>query len=377
MQQEAAWLISKTEAGRLVLEARRQWTIQHAREVDAELERLPPAPPKSVRVDLSGLEALDTAGAWLIHRTLKRLRDAGGAVELIGASADGRQLLDQVAAADQACPELPQERQGIGDKIARVGEVAAFIGRDARLFVGFVGLTVETLLRVALKPWRFRATSFIATLEATGLNAMPIVGLISFLVGVVLAYQGAMQLRTFGAEIFVVDLVAISVLREIGILLTAIVVAGRSGSAFTAQIGSMKVAEEIDAMRVLGLDPIEVLVVPRVVALVVALPLLCFLSDMLGLFGGALQAWGDLDISPAVFIRRVQEDVALGHFWVGMIKAPVFAFMIAVVGCYQGMRVRNTADSVGRLTTRSVVQSIFMVIVADALFSILFARLNL
>ena len=189
----------------------------------------------------------------------------------------------------------------------------------------------------------------------------------------VLAYQGATQLQQFGAEVFVVDLVAISVLREIGILLTAIIIAGRSGSAFTAQIGSMKVNEEVDAMRTLGLDPIEVLVLPRVLALLITLPLLTFIADLMGLLGGGLMAWVTLDISPAVFIERLNQSVSLWSFFVGLIKAPVFAFIIAMIGCFEGLKVVGSAESVGQRTTRAVVEAIFLVIVFDAIFSIFFA----
>ena len=220
---------------------------------------------------------------------------------------------------------------------------------------------------------RPRWTPLIYHLEAIGFNAVPIVSLISFLIGVVLAYQGATQLRQFGAEIFTVELVAISVLREIGILLTAIIVAGRSGSAFTAQIGSMKLNEEIDAMRTLALDPMEVLVLPRVLALIIALPMLGFIADIMGLFGGALMCWVVLDITPGLYLQRLNEWVPLAHFWVGLIKAPFFALMIGLIGCFEGLQVEGSAESVGRLTTKSVVEAIFMVIVVDAIFSIYFA----
>jgi len=214
-------------------------------------------------------------------------------------------------------------------------------------------------------------------MERTGFDAMPIVGLLSFLIGVVIAFQGADQLRQFGAEVFVVNLLGISILREMGVLLTAIIVAGRSGSAFTAEIGTMKVNEEVDAISTIGLDPVEVLVLPRLFALVVTLPLLAFFADMMGLAGGALMSFATLDINLAQFLRQLQSAVAVHHFWVGIVKAPVFAFVIAMVGCYQGLNVARSADSVGRLTTRSVVEAIFLVILLDALFSVLFSYLKL
>jgi phospholipid/cholesterol/gamma-HCH transport system permease protein len=210
-------------------------------------------------------------------------------------------------------------------------------------------------------------------METAGLNALPIVGLLTFLIGVVLAYQGADQLARFGAEIFTINLVGVGVLRELGILITAIIVAGRSGSAFTAEIGTMKVNEEVDAMRTIGLDPLDVLVLPRVVALVLVMPLLTFYADIMALAGGAVMTYFHLDISLLQFVRQLETAVTIETFWVGMVKAPLFAFMIAMVGCFQGLKVSGSADSVGRETTRAVVVGIFLVIVADALLSIFFS----
>jgi phospholipid/cholesterol/gamma-HCH transport system permease protein len=352
------------------------WTVAAAADLDRQLKKLR-LKSKRATLDLSGIDALDTAGAWLIRQAAKTLAEGGVSVAFAGADRQASALLETVGAVDQDSHPPRKEPPSFEEMLARLGFHTAFAVREARNFLGFFGLTIETFAATALRPARFRFTSFIFHLEAVGLNALPIVGLISFLIGVVMAYQGASQLRFFGAEIFVVDLVAISVLREIGILLTAIVVAGRSGSAFTAQIGTMKLREEVDAMRTLGLDPVEVLVLPRIAALVVALPILCFFSDILGLLGGMLMAWVNLDISPQAFITRVQDRIPIRHFWVGMTKAPVFAAMIGLVGCYQGLRVKGDAGSVGRLTTRSVVQSIFLVIVADAIFSIFFSLINL
>jgi phospholipid/cholesterol/gamma-HCH transport system permease protein len=214
-------------------------------------------------------------------------------------------------------------------------------------------------------------------MERTGLDALPIVGLLSFLIGVVLAYQGADQLRRFGAEIYTVNLLGVAVLREMGVLLTAIIIAGRSGSAFTAQIGTMQVNEEIDALRTLGLDPIEVLVVPRILGLVLTLPLLAVYADFMGLLGGCLMSLATLNIQIPTFLDQLQGAIGLWTFWVGIIKAPIFAMVIALVGCYEGFNVERSADSVGRLTTQSVVEAIFLVIVADSAFSILFSLLKI
>ena len=256
--------------------------------------------------------------------------------------------------------------------MAHIGVAVEDIARETIHLIGFFGLVVSTLFRTVRQPSRLRVTSLIYHMEQVGLNALPIVGLISFLIGVVLAFQGSSQLQRFGAEIFVVNLVAVSILRELGILLTSIVIAGRSGSAFTAQIGSMKVNEEIDAMRTLGLDPIEVLVVPRLLALVFTLPLLAFFADIMGLLGGGLMAWLALGIPPDAFIERLNTSIGMWSFWVGIIKAPVFAFLIAMIGCYEGFQVVGSAESVGQRTTRAVVEAIFLVIVVDAVFSIFF-----
>ena len=214
-------------------------------------------------------------------------------------------------------------------------------------------------------------------MEQTGLDAMPIVGLLSFLIGVVFAYQGADQLRRFGAEIYTVNLLGIAILRELGVLLAAIIIAGRSGSAFTAQIGTMQVNQEIDALRTLGLDPVEVLVLPRIFGLALTLPLLVFYADALGLLGGCLMSWASLGISIPRFLEQLRGAITEWTLWVGIIKAPFFAVIIAMIGCYEGFNVTGSADSVGRLTTQSVVESIFLVIVADAAFSILFSLLHI
>jgi phospholipid/cholesterol/gamma-HCH transport system permease protein len=232
------------------------------------------------------------------------------------------------------------------------------------------------LARVALRPGRLRPAALAHHLEQTCIHALPIVGLIAFLIGIVMAYQGADQLRRFGAEIYTVDLLGISILREIGILLTAIVVAGRSGSAFTAQIGMMKVNQEVDALRTLGLDPLEVLVLPRLLALMLALPLLAFCADVLALAGGALMAALALGIPPGQLVAQLGQAITLETFLVGLVKAPVFAFLIGLVGCYQGLSVSGSTASVGQLTTRSAVLAIFLVIVCDALLSILFTHLG-
>jgi phospholipid/cholesterol/gamma-HCH transport system permease protein len=261
--------------------------------------------------------------------------------------------------------------------IARIGEITLDVFAHAYAITGFVGVVALTALRVVLRPLRLRLTATLAQMEQTGVNALAIVGLLSFLVGVVIAYQGADQLRRFGAEIYTVDLLAIAVLRELGVLMTAIIIAGRSGSAFTAQIGTMQVTEEIDAMRTLGLDPVEVLVIPRLLGLIITLPILTFYANLMGLLGGGLMCWSVLGITIPQFVHEFQSAVTGRTFWLGVAKAPVFATIIAVIGCYEGFRVSGSAESVGRLTTLSVVESIFLVITTDAAFSVVFSILNI
>ena len=328
-------------------------------------------------LDLSGVERMDTAGAWLGYRTVKQFRAAGCEADLSGVKADQQALIDQVAAGDQPPEKAPRRLTAVLAVVDHAGAATIEMTREFIAQIAFLGVILTALGRTLLRPARLRLTPLIFHMEKVGFDALPIVGLISFLIGVVLAYQGADQLRRFGAEIFVVNLLGVSILREIGILLTAIVIAGRSGSAFTASIGSMKVREEIDAMRTLGLDPMDVLVMPRVVALVLTLPMLAFFADMMGLLGGCLLAWGALGISPGQFVDRLLDAIPMWTFWVGIIKAPVFAFLIALIGCFEGFQVSGSAESVSQYTTRAVVEAIFLVIVFDAAFSIMFAYLGI
>jgi phospholipid/cholesterol/gamma-HCH transport system permease protein len=271
----------------------------------------------------------------------------------------------------------PAPRFRLVDIVANLGEAVFDALRQARDILAFFGAVLFAAGRVIRHPGRIRFVSVISHIEQHGLNAMPIVGILLFLVGIVIAFQGVDQLRQFGGEIYVVNLVGISVLREMGVLISAIVIAGRSGSAFTAQIGTMQVNEEVDAIRTLGLDPLEVLVLPRMLALMIALPLLTFFANTMAILGGAAMATQTIDVTFAQFLNLLNQAVTLTHFWVGMVKAPVFAFLIALVGCYEGMRVRGSAESVGRLTTQSVVEALFLVIVVDAAFSVLFSILGI
>ncbi len=372
----AAELTIGGEGECLTLRAAGRWTGEGAAALDGRLQRLDAKGYRRVRFDLGAVDALDTVGAWLLNRTGAQLRQRGLEVELANVPGAILPLIERVG--EIAAPAIPAPPQPprILQLLERIGAGTIGAGRFGYDLLGFFGLVCLRLLRVALRPWRLRLTATVRHLEETGLNALPIVGLISLLVGLVLAYQGVDQLRPFGAEVFMVNLVGIAALREMGILLTAIVVAGRSGSAFTAEIGTMKVNEEVDALSTLGLDPIEILVLPRLIALMIALPLLAFFADIMALLGGAIGGLLLIDLTFPQFLQQLSTAVTPTMFWVGMVKAPVFAFVIAMVGCFEGLRVAGSAESVGRLTTKSVVESIFLVIVLDALFSILFSILG-
>ncbi len=353
------------------------WTLDAAITLNTEMRALEARTPSSVALDGSGLTALDSAGAWILGRTMRTLADRGAAVHITALRDDHRALLDktQIDVADSPL-RLPQPPALLA-MLARTGaQVISSLNIGVEL-LGFLGLTLVTLGRVLIGRSRLRWVSLLRQIEAVGFDALPIVGLLCFLVGVVLAYMGALQLQRFGASILTVNLVGVSVLREIGVLLTAIIVAGRSGSAFTAQIGTMKVNQEVDAMETLGLSPVDVLVIPRLVALFIALPLLVFFGDMLGLLGGAVISVLYLDLSFGQFLVQLKDAVDFWDFGTGLLKAPVFAYVIALVSCHQGLEVSGSAESVGTRTTASVVQSIFLVIVLDAVFAIFFAEIGI
>ncbi len=331
------------------------------------------ATASDVTLDLSAVDAMDTAGAWLVIDTQTGIQERGGRCDIVNASKVHAELLDVVRQSIPKKDSATKPRHGFLDWLEAIGQKTWHGIHGLFEILGFLGSVVARLGFVAIHPRRLRLISLVHHMQEIGFNAIPIVSLMAFLIGVVMAFQGAVQLRQFGAEVFVVDLIAISILRELGILLTAIIVAGRSGAAFTAAIGSMKMREEIDAMQTLGLDPIEVLVLPRVLALVFVLPLLGFVADVMGLLGGAMMSWIELGVSPGMFQTRLYDSVDVWHYAVGLIKAPFFAVIIGIVGSYEGMKVGGDAESLGRLTSTSVVLSIFLVIVADAMFSIFFA----
>ena len=354
------------------------WTARGMGAIGQQLESVHVPYRTEVLADGACIEALDTAGAWVLQKLLLRLRDEGTVMTLRGLRPEFAKLLEAVAehAADPADKPTPAERQS-PTALERIGRRAEVALEQTVALLGFVGECAAALAGCVAHPARFRWRPILYNIRSAGLDALPIVGLLSFLLGIVVAYQGADQLRQYGANIFVADLVGLSMLREFAPLITAIIIAGRSGSAYAAQIGTMAVTEEIDAMRTIGIAPLDLLVLPKIIALVIALPLLTVFADVLGVFGGMIMARAQLGVGFGEFADRFVRAVNVTAYLIGICKAPVFAAIIAVVGCFQGFRAQGGADSVGRQTTRSVVQSIFFVIVADALFSIAFSALDL
>jgi phospholipid/cholesterol/gamma-HCH transport system permease protein len=378
MAEAGGWIRTAQENDRLVIAAGGRWVLATAADLDRRLRAVKLGGASDIVIDLAGIVALDTAGAWLVLRTQQALAKGGRSVGLANLGARYQPLLHQVteSAKQEACVPPPAGYR-FGDFTARIGRITIGLVQRGGELLGFVGLISIIAFRTLRRPCRIRFTALISHMEQTGVDALPIVGLLSFLIGVVMAFQGADQLRRFGAEIYTVNLLGVAILRELGVLLAAIIIAGRSGSAFTAQIGTMKVNEEVDALQVLGLDPVEVLVLPRLMALMLTMPLIVFYANLMALVGGALMAWATLDIPFPVFLGQLRGAISGWTFWLGVLKAPFFAGIIALTGCYEGLRVSRSAESVGRQTTRSVVESIFLIIVADALFSILFSYLKI
>ena len=361
------------------LKATGLWTIREAGLIERQLNRLRlPKTKGTVAVfDLASIERMDTAGAWLLHQTTQRWRAAGMAIEIAGASEKIQILLDEIAARAEETGAQPRQRTAFAQLLCDMAGVIESIGRDVVMLTAFLGALTATFFRVIFQPWRFRIVPFVHHLEYVGLRAVPIIFLICLLIGAVILQQGAVQLRNFGAEALSVNMVGILSLREVGVLLTAIMVAGRSGSAFTAEIGAMKMREEIDAMRTLGIDPMETLVLPRVLALIVILPLLTLIGDLACLTGGAIMAKFYLGLDLPTYATRLQEAVAIRHFWAGMLKAPFIALAIAIVGCLEGLKVAGSAESLGHHVTSAVVKSIFLVMVLDAVFALFFSAIGL
>jgi phospholipid/cholesterol/gamma-HCH transport system permease protein len=350
------------------------WIVREIAQLEAHLTRITWPKTGDLVFDCSALSALDTSGAWLLQRTVHELEARGQKVMFIGLRPEFDALLHLITSST-ITPQTPPP--ALPNLLARMGRQAwrGLLGLSGIL--SFVGVTAIILMHSLTQPHRIRWRAILRNLQTAGFQALPIVGLLSFLMGLVISYQGADQLQRFGANIFIADLVGLSMLRELSPLLAAIIVAGRSGSSYAAQIGTMKVTEEIDALRTIGVGPTELLVLPKLVALVIALPLLTVYADITGVFGGMIMARSKLDVSFDVFLDRLGDAVSLSSFLTGIGKAPVFAAIIALVGCYQGFQVTGSADSVGRQTTMSVVQAIFLVILSDALFSIVFNWLKI
>lgn len=356
------------------------WTVREATALDSGLKRLrvpiPPTPDFTGQVDISGIEQLDTAGAWLLQRTARIWEGKGLRTNFAGATESFEILLEEVRLRGEEQRTEIAKSSLLSSLTQDWARAMTSVSRDAILITGFLGHLMATLSRMVAQPWRFRVTSFIHHLDHAGFRAVPIIGLICLLIGAVVMQQGVIQLRAFGAETFAVNMVAILSLREVGVLLTAIMVAGRSGSAFTAEIGSMKMREEIDAMRTLGIDPMETLVAPRILALIVVLPLLTFLGDMMCLVGGGLMAKVMLGIDTPAYLDALHSATDTRHFVAGLIKAPFAALIIGLVGCLEGLKVSGSAESLGIHVTSAVVKAIFLVIIFDAMFAMFLSAIG-
>lgn len=345
------------------------WTVGGIGLLEKSLEVIKPV--EGVVVSGSGIEELDSAGAWILQRFLKRM----GVIPVQDLNPAFTRLLTEVG--QQASDVKPASAKPPLSMVAAFGQVVVAGFDQAYALLSFVGECTIAFGGSVRHPSRIRWRPILFNIRSAGFDALPIVGLLSFLLGIVVAYQGADQLKQYGANIFVADLIGLSMLREFAPLITAIIIAGRSGSAYAAQIGSMSVSEEIAAMRTLGIAPLELLVLPKIIALAIALPLLTVFADVMGVLGGILMAGSQLDVGFVEFFDRFVKAVSVTSYLIGICKAPVFAAIIAIVGCFQGFRTKGGADSVGRQTTRSVVQSIFLVISADALFSVAFSALDM
>lgn len=373
MDASISWKIAGTK---MTVTAYGQWRSIHITDVDRILRDFEIPNIKQCEIVADQILAIDTTGALIMLMFSKKLEENGIKVTFSGLSKQQHETLNQVLKFTITKNNVKARSRHYYDLLVILGKSVIADTSKAILIIQFFGQVVYGFITYLIKPDKIRWPSISNTIEKTGINALPIIGMISFLVGVVLIYQGAYQLKRFGAEIFAVDLLAISVTREVGILITAIVVAGRSGSSFTAQIGTMKLNQEIDAMATFGIDSILALVLPRIIGLMIALPLLAFYSDIMGLIGGMFMAMATIDMSMQQFLSQLNQALTIEHFAVGMIKAPFFGLIIALIGCFEGMQVKGGAESIGLRTTMSVVESIFLVIVANAAFSVLFTYLG-
>jgi len=371
-------LESADHGDRLALSAAGTWTAERAGELEGLIGRVIACHPKvgGVDIDMGRVERLDTFGAWLLERLLRGLASAGGEATIIGLPEHYRGLVAQECQCNRAATPTPRHN-ALTATLAVVGRTVGQIGHDIGAVVAMIGALAAALGRAIAHPRTFRLTSMVHQMDRVGWRAVPIVLLITFLIGGILAQQGLFHFRQFGADVYVVDMVGILVLREVGVLMVAIMVAGRSGSSYTAEIGSMKMREEIDALRTMGFDPIDVLILPRVLALIIAVPCLTFLGSMAALYGGGLMCWLYGGMSPEVYLSRMQEAISLQDFATGMIKAPFMALVIGVIAGTQGLEVKGSAASLGLKTTDSVVKSIFLVILLDGVFAMFFASIGM
>ena len=372
--------VRRTAAG-LQLELGGQWGLSQVESARAQLAKIDLGAVQQIELSTRGVESLDLSGAWVLREFLRRARAAGARISFQGTPPDQLRLIDEALkepqVEDTAAAPAPAPAAGAAVLLYDIGRYVVHAWHDAVLSFGFLGHTLVTLV-ASLGSWRrLRPISVARHVYDTGITAMPITALIAFLVTVIIAYLSAQELRGLGVDIYVVDLVTIGVLRELGVLLTSIITAGRSASSYAAELGSMQLNEEVDALIATGVDPFEVLVVPRVLGFVIALPLLTVIADLVGLTGGALLCRYLLDMPLTQYISRVDEAIAPSTFWVGLFKAPVFALLIALAGCYRGMQVRGSARELGHKVTVAVVQAIFLVILADALFAIVFMKLDI
>jgi phospholipid/cholesterol/gamma-HCH transport system permease protein len=371
-----ALLIDRIDGDSLALAGAGAWTLQNAGTLDRAVETAAQrhASVRQVAIDMGAVERLDTFGAWLLEKLVRSFSNRGCTTEVLGLKQDYRALIDKLRQVQLEAPPRPRGNP-LTDGLAIVGKSVFSAGDGLLAILNMVGALAVALVRVVAQPSRFRLTAMVHQLDNVAWRAVPIILLITFLIGCIIAQQGLFHFGKFGADIYVVDMVGILVLREIGVLIVCIMVAGRSGSAYTAQLGSMKMREEIDALRTMGVDPVEVLILP--LALIIGVPILAFLGSMAALYGGGLVAWLYGGIDPDVYLQRLKEAIDIKTFEVGMIKAPFMALVVGVVACVQGMKVKGSAESLGLQTTASVVESIFLVIVLDGLFAIFFASIGM
>jgi phospholipid/cholesterol/gamma-HCH transport system permease protein len=375
----APLLCTTTHDETLELSPSGPWTVAHGTALEGLFDAVAPrlTETKNLKIDMSDVRELDTLGAWLLEKMSRQALDSGHSATVVGAAGRYAGLIDDIRQVNRRKPVSMTTQNPVLARLEVIGRSTFSATEDVSVFLQMLGALASAMFGILRRPRSLRVKSLVYHLHQVGWRAIPIIALVTFLIGAIIAQQGIFHFRKFGAESYVVDLVGILVLREIGVLIVAIMVAGRSGSAYTAELGSMKMREEIDALSTMGLDPVEVLILPRIIALVCALPILAFIGSMAALYGGGLVAWFYGGMSPATFVARLHEAVSVTHFEVGIIKAPFMALMIGIVASSEGLRVKGSAESLGKQTTISVVKSIFLVIVLDGIFAVFFASIGM